>query len=122
MAFGTFSVAETFLAVHAFSWFSPAEDSAALAEEAGSANTLWRWPASLTYVRNFSPSLMEHQIGSIPAGCPANLTLEQGREALVEFIAAYNRLGITETFLFANYVYGDPAAWPDWLNCLKRSA
>jgi hypothetical protein len=122
MALGTFSLAETFLAVHAFSWFSPAEDTAALAAEAGSAKTLWLWQASLTYVRNFRPSLMEHQIGSIPPGGRAHLTVDQGREALLEFIAAYNRLGTTETFLFASYVHGDPAAWPDWLNCLNRSA
>lgn len=47
--------------------------------------------------------------------------MSEGREVFIAFLDAYNRLSVTETELFASYIDGDPAAWPDWLHCLENS-
>lgn len=122
MPFGLFSPVEVFKAAHAFTWFSLAEDTASLAAEARSDAALSLWQAALTYVRNWPPSFIyPSSDGPIPAESPLNLTVSEGREVFIAFLDAYNRLSVTETDLFTSYIDGDPAAWPDWLDCLANS-
>jgi len=120
MSFGLFSPVEVFKAAHAYTWFSPAEDTASLASEARSDGTLWLWQAALTYIRNWPPALMNAAESSPNiAESSRALTVLEGREVFIAFIDAYNRLSATETSLFASYIDGDPAAWPDWRKCLE---
>ncbi|GAB3797557.1 hypothetical protein GCM10028798_08980 [Humibacter antri] len=65
MPCGLFSPIEAFKAAHAFTWFSAAEDTASLAVEARSDETLWLWQAALTYIKNWPPTFV-YPPGSIP--------------------------------------------------------
>jgi hypothetical protein len=122
MPFGTFSPTETFLAAHAFTWFSSAQDTTDLAAEVNNASALRRWQASHTYVQACRPSFPDaFQVDSPPVENPTSLTVAQGCDVFAAFLDAYNRLGATETFLFSSYIYADPAAWPDWPECLGSS-
>ena len=122
MSFGLFSPVEVFNAAHAYTWFSAAGDTASLAVEVRSEATLWLWQAALTYVKNWPPTF-ECAPGTsrIPAEGHSDLTVSEGREVFSAYIDAYNGLSVTETYLFASYIDGDPAAWPDWCNRLDES-
>lgn len=121
MSLWTFTPAETFEAAHAFAWFSATDDTAELAAQARSDDALRKWRAALTYVRNWPPSfLLPAGSGGTPAASARTLTVENGLKVFIAFVDAYNRLSVTETDLFAIYVAGDPAAWPDWIHCLEE--
>lgn len=82
------------------------------------------WELSVTSTSNYSPitprndTTAQRAVGALAADTA--LTGPQAWALMKAYLSAYNSRGSTDIEHFQRYRDADPAAWPDWLDCVKR--
>lgn len=114
-----FSAYDVFAAAHCFSWHHGAPDTAALANQLAEVESLGIWRACLIYTQRFRPCLENIEKSQDDARAGRGVLMEaEALRAVRELVKQYNSIGVTEIWMFQEYLDSDPAAWTDWVRCL----